>query len=134
MGKFCTNCGNKIDENAIVCVKCGVPTDNYPIKKKIPGRGLGIAGMVLGIIGTYYSVIYFIISFIMFISQTYVENEAIMLAIIFNFWPIVIGIVGLCLPIAAIKQNKLKITMAGIILNIATLFISFVGIILCKLI
>lgn len=134
MGKFCTNCGNKIDENAIVCVKCGVPTDNYPIKKKIPGRGLGIAGMVLGIIGTYYSVIYFIISFIMFISQTYVENEAIMLAIIFNFWPIVIGIVGLCLSIAAIKQNKLKITMAGIILNIATLFISFVGIILCKLI
>lgn len=24
MGKFCTNCGNKLDDNADVCVNCGV--------------------------------------------------------------------------------------------------------------
>ena len=24
MAKFCTNCGNELDENADVCVKCGV--------------------------------------------------------------------------------------------------------------
>jgi TM2 domain-containing membrane protein YozV len=25
---FCPNCGNQIDEKAIICLKCGVATDN----------------------------------------------------------------------------------------------------------
>ena len=24
MAKFCSNCGNQVDEKAVVCVKCGV--------------------------------------------------------------------------------------------------------------
>ena len=27
---FCKECGNKISENAAICMKCGVPTDQYP--------------------------------------------------------------------------------------------------------
>jgi TM2 domain-containing membrane protein YozV len=26
---FCSNCGTQIDDKAVVCVKCGVPTSNY---------------------------------------------------------------------------------------------------------
>lgn len=26
---FCSNCGTQIDDKALVCVKCGVPTSNY---------------------------------------------------------------------------------------------------------
>ncbi|GGH64346.1 hypothetical protein HNQ91_002325 [Filimonas zeae] len=26
---FCSNCGAQIDDKAVVCVKCGVPTNNY---------------------------------------------------------------------------------------------------------
>ena len=28
MSKFCSNCGNEIDNNAVICVKCGVSTNN----------------------------------------------------------------------------------------------------------
>jgi len=26
---FCSNCGTQIDDKAVVCVKCGVPTSNF---------------------------------------------------------------------------------------------------------
>jgi TM2 domain-containing membrane protein YozV len=26
---FCSNCGNQIDDKAVVCVKCGAPTPNF---------------------------------------------------------------------------------------------------------
>lgn len=26
---FCSNCGTQIDDKAVVCVKCGVPTANF---------------------------------------------------------------------------------------------------------
>ena len=25
---FCSNCGAEIDDKAVICVKCGVPTNN----------------------------------------------------------------------------------------------------------
>ena len=59
MNKFCTNCGNELNENAVFCVKCGVATNNVVtpvIKPKQPGKGLGIASMILGILATFYSI------------------------------------------------------------------------------
>ena len=29
--KFCSNCGEQIDEKAVICVKCGVPVGNSSI-------------------------------------------------------------------------------------------------------
>ena len=26
---YCTNCGAQLDDKAVICVKCGVPTANY---------------------------------------------------------------------------------------------------------
>ena len=26
---FCTNCGKELNENAVICPNCGVPTSNY---------------------------------------------------------------------------------------------------------
>ena len=40
MAKFCSNCGNKLNENADICLKCGVLIDkkdnnnNVKTKKK----------------------------------------------------------------------------------------------------
>lgn len=55
---FCTKCGSSLSENGI-CPVCDVPVHN-PINPELileqppaasnPGKGLGIAGMVLGII------------------------------------------------------------------------------------
>ena len=63
---FCGNCGATQPDNIAFCANCGAPLqqpaqphqpmDTQPqqvmyVKPKIPGRGFGISGMVLGIIG-----------------------------------------------------------------------------------
>lgn len=49
---YCSNCGNKIDSNADVCVKCGVllnkPKENTVDKG---GIGYGILGFFIPIVG-----------------------------------------------------------------------------------
>lgn len=75
---FCPNCGTQLPEGAAACPNCGAfvnaqqpaqpvqpvqpqynPYNNMPmgyyVKPKIPGRGAGIASMVLAIIGLVYS-------------------------------------------------------------------------------
>lgn len=56
---YCRQCGEKIADDARFCLTCGAnqavqPTIVYvqqPKKPRTPGLGLGIAGMILGIIG-----------------------------------------------------------------------------------
>lgn len=45
--KYCTNCGNKLGENADVCLKCGKVFNKKPQKKK----GLPVWAIVLIVIG-----------------------------------------------------------------------------------
>lgn len=61
--KYCTNCGAEINENAAICVKCGVALIKKPTKNKtIAGLlaiflgGLGIHKFYLGktILGIVY--------------------------------------------------------------------------------
>ena len=62
---YCTNCGKKIDDKAVICVHCGVVTDNYfelnkastennlPLKKVEPEQrtnGLAIAAFAVGLV------------------------------------------------------------------------------------
>ena len=71
MAKYCSNCGNEIKENDIYCLNCGVLVQNnnfnqnnlsndYNIKKNIPGKGISIAGMILGIISIAIALISFL--------------------------------------------------------------------------
>ena len=79
---FCSNCGAAQNEGTTFCANCGARLGQatqqpynqpyqqpYPqqivcVKPKIPGRGFGISGMVLGIVGLVYS-FYFMIGFVM---------------------------------------------------------------------
>ena len=71
MEKFCSNCGNEIKENDVYCLNCGVLVQNnnfnqnnlsndYNINKNIPGKGISIAGMILGIISVVIALISFL--------------------------------------------------------------------------
>ena len=59
---YCFKCGAQFNEGTPVCPVCNQiqpQLQNFPpqyvvLKPKIPGRGKGIAGMVLGIIGLVY--------------------------------------------------------------------------------
>lgn len=37
---FCTNCGKEINEHAVICPNCGVPTSNYEKYKKSESKGV----------------------------------------------------------------------------------------------
>ncbi|MBE7040964.1 MAG: zinc-ribbon domain-containing protein [Ruminococcaceae bacterium] len=51
---FCPNCGKEILDNAYVCVHCGVKTPGViTVRAKepvVPGKGLGIFSMIMGIL------------------------------------------------------------------------------------
>lgn len=98
---FCKNCGSNIDDNAVVCPKCGVATDKMTEKKRGAG-GLSIASLVLGIVAVAFNCCFYYIS-------------------------IPCSIVGLCLGIAGVKKDHSGVGKAGIVLSI----ISIVFTILC---
>lgn len=55
MAKYCSNCGNELDDNAYVCVKCGVKVENNVYtnndsKSKLVG---GLLGIFLGAFGVH---------------------------------------------------------------------------------
>ena len=66
----CPECGKEISDKTLSCPNCGYPLNSnenynishqeYFVKKKTPGKGFGIAGMVLGIIGVVYSTMIFL--------------------------------------------------------------------------
>ena len=56
--KYCSNCGNEIKENEDICLKCGILLKNGNNQNiNNPGKGLSIAGMILGIISLLLTII-----------------------------------------------------------------------------
>lgn len=52
---YCCNCGNKLDDNAVVCVKCGVSINNNNLtvnnsSRKKESNHAGIISIIIGII------------------------------------------------------------------------------------
>lgn len=128
MSKFCSHCGKEVNENAVVCVNCGCAIDGTLITKtKIPGKGLGIASMVIGIIAVFYGMFSMLISTVIIsLDEFYYFEEKIAFAIICNFLPIVLSIIGLSLGCSSIFKTKTGMNITGIILNAITLLISII--------
>ncbi|MCR1950033.1 zinc ribbon domain-containing protein [Clostridium sp. DSM 100503] len=48
---FCKNCGKEIDDNAAVCIHCGVATNPTPTVVDNGGFGWGLLGCCIPIVG-----------------------------------------------------------------------------------
>lgn len=62
MAKFCTNCGNMLDDNTTMCPKCGVAsTQTTNVSNGTSSNGMAIVGFVLSffipILGLIFSII-----------------------------------------------------------------------------
>lgn len=48
---FCKNCGNQIDDNAVICPACGVAQNNTPAVVDNGGFGWGLLGCCVPLVG-----------------------------------------------------------------------------------
>lgn len=127
MNKYCTNCGNKINENADICIKCGkfvskVPNNNRKVNLE---EIFSIVGMVFGILG-FITIL--LMSFALSEARQDLINEEIYLklfmAMFFCIIPLAPTLPGLILSIIGEKKKKSIYGTVGLIASIlSTLFI-----------
>lgn len=127
---YCSNCGNKVDEKAVVCVKCGVLINNKinVIKNENKqNNGRGIASTILGIIAVYISLTAFrVMPDVDSIISSYNEEEVFFFAIGIVLLQTIFAIISLLLALFERKNNKNGFNTCGFILSIISLLISFV--------
>lgn len=46
--KFCTNCGNELNENAVVCIKCGAAVNGKSVVENDKWGTGAYVGMIIG--------------------------------------------------------------------------------------
>jgi len=133
---YCSNCGNKIERGALFCTKCGSGVENTPMNNqsiyyyapKVPGNGLSIAGMVLGIVGLTFALLYLL----SVVSDSYILERVVygryIIAYAFGvvLIPLSLSATGLPLSICGFLKNKNGKNISGIILNSITLLIQFI--------
>lgn len=114
---YCSNCGKKVDENAVICVNCGCKLKNGN------GNGKGIASMVLGIVGLFFALCVFTsipdlgeeLDFVT--SFSYQFGYAIGFVLIQS----ALAIPGLCLALVERRKKKTGFNTAGFWLTLLTL-------------
>lgn len=121
----CPECGKSISEKAFYCPSCGYPLNENAastsvlIKKKMPGKGLGIAGMVMGILGVVYSPLTLIST-----SGINISTDATFApgCIVMAIYIAVFGILALAFGFASrAKRYKKGQSMSAIIMGFITL-------------
>ena len=138
MKQKCKYCGKTLKEEADVCLNCGklVEKDTKveikkeqkeeTKKKKIPGNGKSIAGMILGIVSSTWvffellslGVVSFVLNEILYYNY-YTSTSVIKIsfAIGYTLFSLVPSLVGLPLSISGYKNMKTGKNISGIVLN-----------------
>lgn len=128
---YCTNCGNKVDENAYVCVNCGVivkkDNSNRVVKKvqknKGNSNGTGIASIVVASIGILISLCGFLFGDVDAVSLYTKVSERIFFAFGYNLFQLIFMIVSLVLSLVNGKNKYNRIGL-GLTLGLAFLIVS----------
>lgn len=122
MSKYCMKCGKEHPDDANFCVNCGYNFAPQPViyappsteKKPVPGRGFGIASMILGFVSCYLSLVSFILFFVWLnVRDNYVLR---MLSRYFLFFAAIQSLITISLAfISRIKNYKRQSTVGLII-------------------
>ena len=118
---YCSNCGNKVDENAYVCVNCGVILKKREAIKKNKKQNSN----VLGVFSLIFSVVAILSSFSLFfydISSVGMYTKAYERVIYgIGFTSISIFLTILSLTFALIKKSNLN--KIGLVLTLISVFL-----------
>ncbi len=133
MGKFCANCGHQIQENADVCLNCGVllhKDDVNNSKVRVPGQGMGIASLVLGIIAAVWTLLTLLalgnLDLVSSLGYYYTMFDIVAFDIGFTLFSLTPSILGLIFSIISLKKHKSGLNLSGLILNSISLFLTVI--------
>ncbi len=122
---YCSNCGNKVDDKAYICVNCGVilkkksSDDNFNISKKNKNIS-GIISIVISIMAVLFSLNGFLFGDITSVGMYTNLYERFFFAMGYNLIPMVLMIIAFILSLINIKKNYNKI---GLGISFAALFL-----------
>lgn len=133
MDKYCTNCGNKLNEEADVCLKCGrIIKRNYKTTNLKSGMN---AKEILPILSMVFGIISFFVIFILALALDELRNELFyeeysvrfFVSIFYTMFSLVPAIPSLIMAIIGIKNEKSVYGTIGLITSlIAIIFCIFV--------
>ena len=151
MAKFCSKCGNAVNETDNVCSQCGnvlnanaapnptpaQPTQIVVSKPKVPGRGFGITAMVLGIISLVATIAHFgsimdVLTVDEIFSSWNVDISGALQSIIPTLCIWIAGsILAVAFSFIAKSRNyKNKVSSSGMVLGIIAFIMSIVDLII----
>ena len=132
---FCTNCGKQLDDNAVVCVHCGVPVKNsrqgapvqgqmsQPLQQPVQPKNtnkIGVAGFAVGTASIIFSV------YLFFIGMLFsVYSRTVLIPIIFCLLLPIAGTVISSVGIAKRKKYERfnSLAIAGLPVSLFSLFL-----------
>lgn len=124
---YCMNCGNKVDDNAYICVNCGVVLKKRSEvlntrKKRKSSDTTGIASIILGSFALLCSLALFFndISSVGMYTEVY---ERIFFALGYTLVPILFSMVTLILSLIHIKSSKNEASKVGLFLSLSAFFL-----------
>ena len=118
---YCSNCGNKVDDNAYVCVNCGVilkKRENVKRNKKQNSNVFGMFSLIFSVVAVLssFSLFFYYISSVGMYTKAY---ERVIYGI--GFTSISIFLTILSLIFALIKKSNLNKT--GLVLTLISVFL-----------
>ena len=118
---YCSNCGNKVDDNAYVCVNCGVilkKRENVKKNKKQNSNVFGMFSLIFSVLAVLssFSLFFYDISSVGMYTKAY---ERVIYGI--GFTSISIFLTILSLIFALIKKSNLNKT--GLVLTLISVFL-----------
>lgn len=145
---FCKNCGKELEKGSEFCSKCGTQVNglkeqdinyqSYPPQYyqqynqynavKVPGNGLSIAGMVLGIIALAYALITLmaVCDYDYLAISIYAARNVSAYALGVVLIQSILALTGLPLSISGMLKRKSAKNITGIILNTITIIMSII--------
>ena len=121
---FCINCGNRLDENACVCVNCGVLVRNrsekkvVKPKKKVNTKALGVVSVIFGVISLVFSLMLYFhdISSVGMYTEVY---ERVIYTLDYSLTSIMMATVTLIFSLVGKKNTYSRI---GFVLSLLSFF------------
>jgi len=119
---YCTKCGKQLNDDALICVNCGVATRNFNLIPEVRNEvgdkklnGLGIAGFVIGLSSLFVLPMIFCFAVILGVGYGYTILITSTLCLLISAAGIAISSVGMA---RAKNYRPSGLATAGLILSI----------------